>query len=354
MSSIVVSKPRPGGSLPTNGRKCGPTRSDVDANAVDDSQDLRAARRGHEYGAGAKVDNHVNSLNLLIAGLVALTLVVTAYGMYATNIALRSNAALYQSAVLVVLLFLLGRWVARRGMRRPSDVATILLWLSLCHILHVLPMYVAGRMHVAFSDPVVAGWDRALGVETRDVVAFMRRHPMADGFLGYVYLSLEVMITGTLILASMTGRIAVALENIVASVISVLISFPIFAVFQLWGPWRYYGYSPLIDQRGYEAEFAALKQLDFFYLDFACRKGIISFPSFHTILAVLAGVTLSRLPYAWPLGAPWAILIVLSTVTTGTHYVADVLAGVAVAAVSMVAASCASGALARSGARSRS
>ena len=39
---------------------------------------------------------------------------------------------------------------------------------------------------------------------------------------------------------------------------------------------------------------------------------------------------------------PWAILIVLSTVTTGTHYVADVLAGLAVAVVSILGASLAS------------
>ena len=150
----------------------------------------------------------------------------------------------------------------------------------------------------------MAGWDRALGVETRNVVAWMRQHPLTGGFLAYVYMSLEVMISGTLVLAAITGKFVAALENILASVIAVLISFPIFAVFQVWGPWRYYGYSPLIDQKGYEAEFAALKHLDLFYLDFACRKGIISFPSFHTILAVLAGVTLSRIRYAWPLGIP--------------------------------------------------
>jgi len=347
MPSLVASKPVPGGSLPTNGRSFGRPRRDRGANAGDDGQDAVAARHDRECGAGAKLDDHVRSLNRLIAGLVVLALVVTAYGMYATNIAMRSNAALYQSAAFVALLFVLGRLVAWSGMRRPYDVATILLWLSLCHILHVLPMYVAGRMHVAFSDPVVAAWDRALGVETRDVVAFMRQHPMADGFLGYAYLSLEVMIGGTLVLAAMTGRTVAALENILASVIAVFLSFPIFAFFQVWGPWRYYDYSPLIDQTGYEAEFAALKQLHFFYLDFACRKGIICFPSFHTILAVLAGVTLSRIPYAWPLGAPWAFLIVVSTLTTGTHYVADVLAGLAVAAVSILAASLASRALAR-------
>jgi membrane-associated phospholipid phosphatase len=62
---------------------------------------------------------------------------------------------------------------------------------------------------------------------------------------------------------------------------------------------------------------------------------------------MLAGVTLSRTPYARPLGAPWAILIVVSTLTTGTHYLADVLAGLAVVAISILASSLASRAPAR-------
>ncbi len=235
MPSLAASKPVQGGSVSTNCRGFGRIRRDAGAKAVD-GRNMVGARREEECGIGTQLGDHVRLLNRLIAGLVAMALVVTAYGMYATNIALRANFALYQSAAFIALLFLLGRMVAWSGMRRPCDVATILLWLLLCQILHVLPMYVAGRMPVGFSDPVVAGWDKALGVETNDVVTFMRRHPMADSFLGYVYLSLEVMISATLVLAAMTGKTVAALENILASVIAVLISFPIFAFFQVWGP----------------------------------------------------------------------------------------------------------------------
>jgi PAP2 superfamily len=55
--------------------------------------------------------------------------------------------------------------------------------------------------------------------------------------------------------------------------------------------------------------------------------------SFHTILAVLAGVALWSIPYARWLTALWAGLIVVSTVTTGWHYIIDVVTGAAIASV---------------------
>jgi membrane-associated phospholipid phosphatase len=65
---------------------------------------------------------------------------------------------------------------------------------------------------------------------------------------------------------------------------------------------------------------------------------IICFPSFHAIWAIfcaaaLWGFRLLRLPVALLSG-----MIVVSTVTTGWHYVSDVVAGVAVAGLSLVIA----------------
>jgi membrane-associated phospholipid phosphatase len=67
--------------------------------------------------------------------------------------------------------------------------------------------------------------------------------------------------------------------------------------------------------------------------------GVVCFPSFHAIWAVLCGYAFSgfrrsvRIP-VYVLAA----LMLLSTVTTGWHYVIDVLAGLMVAGVSLVIA----------------
>jgi hypothetical protein len=277
-------------------------------------------------------------MNRVIAGLMVLILSITAWGMYLSGLGLRLNTALFQRAGFVALTFLGSRLIARKGRRWQYHLMLIIFWMALSESLHFLPMYLAGRQEVSLSDDVLARWDKAIGIETPAVMASVRSHPALDEFLGHTYMSMITMANLAMILAALSGRMAAAMENILASLISVCISFPIFAVFQAWGPWRYYGYVPSIDQRGYEEQFLALKQHAFFYIDYAQSKGIICFPSYHTIFAVLAAITLSRIPFLWPLGTLWATLIVISTVTTGTHYLIDVLAGLLVAAASILIA----------------
>jgi membrane-associated phospholipid phosphatase len=66
--------------------------------------------------------------------------------------------------------------------------------------------------------------------------------------------------------------------------------------------------------------------------------GIICFPSFHVIWAILCAAAL------WgfrPLRIPIALLsgtIVVSTMTTGWHYFSDVLAGVVIAVLAIAIA----------------
>jgi membrane-associated phospholipid phosphatase len=65
------------------------------------------------------------------------------------------------------------------------------------------------------------------------------------------------------------------------------------------------------------------------------HAGIVSFPSFHVVLAILSAVALSCIR---PLRAPvWilAAMICASTIVTGWHYAIDILGGLVVAMISI-------------------
>jgi membrane-associated phospholipid phosphatase len=61
-------------------------------------------------------------------------------------------------------------------------------------------------------------------------------------------------------------------------------------------------------------------------------QGLIEFPSFHTIWAVLLAAAFARTRFFWPMAILNA-LVVASTIPAGMHYFVDVWAGLAISAV---------------------
>ena len=58
-------------------------------------------------------------------------------------------------------------------------------------------------------------------------------------------------------------------------------------------------------------------------------SGLVTFPSFHTVLALLAAQALAETRWRW-LGAAWAVVVIVSTIPIGGHYVTDLIAGFAI------------------------
>ncbi|WP_165362101.1 phosphatase PAP2 family protein [Qipengyuania thermophila] len=58
-------------------------------------------------------------------------------------------------------------------------------------------------------------------------------------------------------------------------------------------------------------------------------EGIVCFPSFHTVMALLAAQGFAGTRLRWPATA-WAALTIVSTVPMGGHYLTDILGGMAV------------------------
>ena len=64
------------------------------------------------------------------------------------------------------------------------------------------------------------------------------------------------------------------------------------------------------------------------------RAGVVSFPSFHVVLAILSAQALSSIR-GWRISVwVFAGLTIVSTITTGWHYFVDLIGGLAVALIS--------------------
>jgi hypothetical protein len=270
-------------------------------------------------------------------GLTLFLILASAVGFSLSGGAVRP-VPLFLRAVPPVLMLagiVFYRW---RKERRLQSLLTFVFWSLVFGLLYIPPMYLAARCPVPFQDDKLAAMDRALGLEVPVVLQWAAEWPRAKWFLDFCYDTLLFLVVTAILLPPVCGRTRRAKEYLIAGIASAFLSFPLFALMPAVGPWRYHGYPPTPDQQKVTEIITALKSQESFVLDYFDFEGIISFPSFHTVLALLAAFALWSVPYVrWP-AALLAGLIVLSTVTTGWHYLVDVWAGVVIAGVSCILA----------------
>jgi membrane-associated phospholipid phosphatase len=73
---------------------------------------------------------------------------------------------------------------------------------------------------------------------------------------------------------------------------------------------------------------------------FADARGLVTFPSFHTALAIITAYAVRTVRYVAVPGAIFNAIVVISTIPEGGHYLIDVVAGalIAVAAIAILRA----------------
>ncbi len=241
--------------------------------------------------------------------------------------------------LIVLALVLAGaaqyRW---RNERKCFHVVMMVFWIILVTNSHYFPMYMAARQDVPMNDAWLARFDQAMGIEVPMVRGAMGHYPALSAFMLWIYLTLIPLMTVAAILPPLVNRMDLSKGFVIGCIVAATISLPIFACVQAVGPWEYYGFEPPIASLGQKAGMLqTLKTDTTFVIDVNNRDGLITFPSFHVVLTVLAAAALWPMRWLrWPV-VIWAALIVVSTVATGIHYAIDVVGGLLVAGLAYAA-----------------
>lgn len=213
------------------------------------------------------------------------------------------------------------------------DAAATIPWAFLLAAVIPFPVAIAGRlgMGIGLQDTHFAHMDTALGVHVPEIATWATRHWLG-GLANRAYAVLLPMIPVSFLLPALTGKAKHAQQFITGNLLAFAIGLPLFAVFPAVGPWFGYGTSASASQLACQVGLFALRAPGpyLFHLE-----GVVCFPSFHVIWAILCARSLWSF---WQLKAPALILcllIVLSTMTSEWHYFVDVLAGTAVALASI-------------------
>lgn len=192
----------------------------------------------------------------------------------------------------------------------------------------------SARLHFPLRDISYGTLDSRLGVSIPAIREWSLHHP-AGRIANASYPLLNWFLLSALLVPALAGRAVPAKIFLLANVIAFAISIPIFTIWPAIGPWYAFHSAASPSQLGLQSEILGLHNGTSQALHVA---GVVCFPSFHVIWAILAAWSLSTFR---PMRIPAAILcalIICSTLTTGWHYFCDVWSGCIIAAISLIGA----------------
>lgn len=214
------------------------------------------------------------------------------------------------------------------------DAAATIPWALILAIILPLSVDAAARVGKPLQDANFVRLDDALGINVQRLMAWST-HSVVGAAINESYELLIPLLPIAILVPALTGRWRNARGFLFGNIVAFAVGLPLFALFPAVGPWYGYHLGATREQMQCQRDLFLLRVPGPYTFHPA---GVVCFPSFHVIWAVLCGyalweVRILRIPVTLLSGA-----IILSTVTTGWHYFSDLLAGLIVAALAIVAA----------------
>ena len=266
----------------------------------------------------------------------AALLAVAVAGCWLTSIRIPDAGVLAIAVVVLVAAVLpLPAYWNEKGKIELRDAALTLPWGLFLMVSLPCIVGVAGRagMSIGLKDAFFVRLDQALGFHVPGILAWSSQHWLGT-FVSRSYPFLFPMLLAAFLLPALTGKVKQAQEFITGNLLAFAIGMPLFAHFPAIGPWYGYHFAANPGQAACQQSLLLLRMPGAYSLR---PFGVVCFPSFHVVWAILCVYAL------WcfkPLRIPVTVLaglIVLSTLTTAWHYFTDVLAGLLVAAAAIAA-----------------
>ena len=278
-----------------------------------------------------------------LAGAMAANLAVLLLLLVATRLEIdwRSPGALTYYGVCAIGLtvrLVFGRSPQRawRAFAHFAEYAVVFMLIGLLGAVGSYPVSAASR---GFYDPALQAIDEALRFDWLAWYALVCAHPVLQvaGHVAYE----AIYLTPALLLGffAWTGRRREAQTMLATFWVAAAITLAMFYFMPAVGPFAYlwHGAIPYMPASElWQPELIpAMRHHAMHVIDLGQLRGLVSAPSFHTAAAVL------YILIAWPYRAlRWPVLAInaamlLATPVEGTHYLADMLAGAAVALTSL-------------------
>jgi membrane-associated phospholipid phosphatase len=234
------------------------------------------------------------------------------------------------------VVFTIASFWHEKGRTNLRDAILTVPWMFVLSAALPLLVLVAGRFNMPLQDANLAHLDQSFGVSVPQITSWASHHWLGRLING-AYPLLNSLIIVSALLPAFAGKVENAQQFLIANIIAFAVGLSLFALFPAIGPWYGYGVPPTPGQLQCQTSILLFRGPAHIVSQLAA---IICFPSFHVMWAIfcaaaLWGFRVLRIPVA-----VFSTMIVLSTVTTGWHYVTDVVGGILIAGISLFVAGC--------------
>jgi membrane-associated phospholipid phosphatase len=237
---------------------------------------------------------------------------------------------------LALLLLVLG-YCTYRSFPRLIEACVLAIWAVLLTNTLALLILIAGRSQRPLVDRALFMIDSQARFSTVSIMHLAARLPLLNRTLDLAYGLLPVLIVAAVLIPVLAGRSLEARRFIVGIVLAAIVTAAFSALWPAVGPWTTECIAPNQQQADVAAYIMRLRSSGPAQIDMV-NSGIVSFPSFHVVLAIFSAVALSSIRWlrlwVWLL----CVMICISAITTGWHYGVDVLGGAILAPASIIAA----------------
>lgn len=203
--------------------------------------------------------------------------------------------------------------------------------------------YVTTSAGLPLLDAQFARADAVLGLDWMAVLELCNAWPLLGKVLQFSYATSMMQIAGVLVLLTATRQLPRLADYLALFTATSLVIIALSAIFPAAGAYVLHDPPAALRNLGHDAglwhlqHFEALRSGSMRVIDPSMVEGLITFPSFHTALAVITVWALWSTRYVRLPALVLNLLVIASTVPVGGHYFVDVIAGAAVAAVAIVA-----------------
>ena len=221
--------------------------------------------------------------------------------------------------------------------RTAQFVSTLLavMQLLLFTACFTMLMYSVAALSAPLQDGVFASVDSAMGIYVPDIVDWSRANPVVNLVITLAYNSVLPQTLLLVLLLGFCGDSKPLEQFVLRFMVALLITAAIFSVVPAEGPFALFHLEMNDTQQSYLSQLRQLRSGRMSSISLSQTEGLITFPSFHTTWAILLVCAVAHRRKLFVGLLLLNALVIAGTLTTGWHYFVDVLAGVAVAAITV-------------------